>query len=165
MLNINKNKLGTLLLSMAIALWFLYLAAKIIVNEYVCLPGNREEIHYVDGVLNEIERSRRFGDSIFVVDSIGYQHKYTVANQLANDLTKYVGKNIRVGEVSGLMCSPSAMHIESGGEVILDFDTVLLNNKNGAWFFYLMSAIYFVFSIAIGLNGFFLSVAKGRVHR
>ena len=159
-MNIKKDKLGTFFLSMAIALWFFYLGAKIIVNEYVCLPGNREELHYVDGVLNEIERSRKFGDSIFVFDSTGYQHQYTVVNQLANDLTKYVGKHIRVGEVSGLMCSPSAMHIESGGEVILDFDTVLLNNKNGGWFLYLMSGIYFLFSIAIGLNGFFLSVAK-----
>lgn len=149
---VERKQFGLLLLIVVVGLFFMYQGSRVMVDEYFCLPANKEDLEFATGILVDIKKSRKFGDSI-QVDLNGSVHEFGLHKP--DDLYGLLNTRITVGFAGGFFCRAHLMHIESEGGVIRDFDRILSNYKNGRWFLVLMSFIYFLLSVFVFVNGFF----------
>jgi hypothetical protein len=151
---LSKKVIPLIILAIIAGGFFLFMGVRTLVDQYYCVPTDIGEVKLISGVLANIEKSRRFGDSI-VVDTKDWTYQLEVAGRLSSDLEVLRGRVVTVGVVDSPICKTRLMYVEGGGKVFLDFDTVLRNINRGAWFVISLSFVYFSAMLFIIVNTFF----------
>ncbi len=128
------------------------------VNDYACLPASKEELSFERGVLLEVQRSVRFGDT-FVINSVnGIKTHHTA---FGAELVRFIGDEIIIGTTNGpFYCAAYVMQIERAGTIIQNGNVSIGNRKKGRWInFLLLVLVGLPASLAL-FGGYHLSKIK-----
>lgn len=106
------------------------------VNDYYCLPTSKAELNFQRGILVEVQRSFRLGDTFVVKTTNDIDIHHTA---FAAELARFIGDEIVIGTVKGpFYCDGYVMHIERAGTIIQDGKISIDNMKKGRWVDFLL---------------------------
>ncbi len=127
-------------------LFFVYLGLVQIIDAYYCLPSSKNELELIKGVIVGIDKSKRFGDVVFVDtgdDVRGIRGAFN-NNEKSSML---FGKPVTIGVVAGFFCTPLPQYIEIEHKVISEFSTS--GRLKGRWFTNLLAFVCFAMAALI----------------
>ena len=149
-----KKAISLVVLAALLGGFFFYMGLRQLVQQYYCAPSSKDNLLFISGVLEDIEKSRRFGGSL-IINANNEIYRFSIAGRLSSDLDPLKGQTISVGVFESTLCRPNPMHIQVGDRVLFDFYTALKNRERGEWFVVLLSFVLFGMSIFIFANTFF----------